>query len=359
MNKSQRLRMLSEHPLLNTIVSALIGAGATIVVGLLTNAIMIHDYISFDSMSTLLQHYLIDPGYVEDTILEETSADKQFQTLQLAFENYSSTVKTSLENLGLPTEKISDMSTADMLSKLPSLAHTTYADAQNYENKNKELSADNVSLEEKIKQLGSQKTAELKNANLIIDGELMNLGDPINNSVALVEGNAYYSQTLLNTYMLGEILKYDATENTTILGNQKPEKSKLSWEKMVSDPHNIEVYSLGNGSTFSMGMNSFGEGVVLSDEDYFYVHLKNKYSKLSFTYGHVDNTSQGNLELSVLAMDDNGETYTTTLQTITLSGEMEPKSIEIPLSYVSAIKIVVSDGDYRARYGLSNIYLYS
>ena len=58
-------------------------------------------------------------------------------------------------------------------------------------------------------------------------------------------------------------------------------------------------------------------------------------------------------------MDENGETYTTTLKTITLVGEMEPKNIEIPLSYASAIKIVVSNGDYSARYGLSNIYLYT
>lgn len=357
--RSERLSALAKHPLLNSIVSALIGAVATIIVGVVSNNIMIHNYVPIDNVSTLIQSYLVDPGYVDEAILAETSVDKQFVMLQATFSNYSTAIESSLGNLGLSSEYVSGMSRSDMLSKLPSLALATYNDSENNANKVNSLNLDNDALKKQIEQLNSQKTAELINANLIIDGELINLGNPINYSVALVDGNAYYSQALLNTYILGEALRYDTTENATVVGNQKPEKVKLLWDNMVSDPHGVEVYTLGNGSTFSMGMDSYGEGVVLSDEDYFYVHLRNEYSTLSFTYGHVDNSSQGNLELTLLAMDENGETYTTTLKTITLAGEMEPKNIEVPLGYASAIKIVVSDGDYRARYGLSNIYLYS
>lgn len=359
MKRTVHLRTLAEHPLLNSIVSALIGAAATIIAVFISNAVMVHDYITFDSISTLLQNYLIGPGYVDKAILEESSVDKQFAMLQSSFDDYSSAIESSLENLGISSESVSDMSTVEMLNKLPSLALITYNSNQSNSSVVSSLTADNAVLKEENDRLKSQKTVELIDANLIIDGELMNSGDSINYSVALIEGNAYYSQSLLNTYVLSETLKYDTAENAVVVGNQKPEKVKLSWDSMVSDPHGVEVYSLGSGSTFAMGMTSYGEGIVLSDEDYFYVHLKNQYSKLSFTYGHVDNTSQGNLELTVLAMDENGETYTTALKTITLIGEMEPKNIEIPLSYTSAIKIVVSSGDYRARYGLSDIFLYS
>ena len=359
MNMTERLSVLAKHPLLNSIVSALIGAAATIVAVFISNNVMIHNYITFDSTSGLIQSYLIGAGYVDEAILQEGSIDKQFAMLQSSFDNYSTAIESSLENLGLSSESISEMSKVEMLDRLPSLALLVYNSNQNNSNKVESLTSDNVALTEENERLKTQKTVELMDANLIIDGELMNSGDPINYSVALIEGNAYYSQSLLNTYVLSEMLKYDTTENAAIVGNQKPEKVKLSWDSMVSDPHGVDVYRLGSGNTFSMGMTSYGEGIVLSAEDCFYVHLRNEYSKLSFTYGHVDNTSQGNLELSILAMDENGETYTTTLKTITLVGEMEPKNIEIPLSYASAIKIVVSNGDYSARYGLSNIYLYT
>ena len=207
------------------------------------------------------------------------------------------------------------------------------------------MNSENKSLKEDNNRFSEQKTVELKEANLIIDGELMNSGDSIKNSVAIVDGNFYYSQSLLNTHILDvdKTLKYVDTENVLVVGKLKPEKTKLLWNDMVSDPKIADRYTLCGGRTFSMGKRTYGEGVILSDEDYMYIHLNKSYYALSFTYGHIDETSQGNLELTILAIDDNGETYTTTLKTITLSGEMEPKSIEIPLCYASAIKIIVSD----------------
>ena len=357
--QTQRWRVLAAHPLLTSIVSALIGAAATITVALITNNTMAHEYVSFNSINTLLQKYFVESGYVNEAILEFDTVDKQFEMLEEILENYSASIETSLVNMGLSHEKVSGMSHTDMLSRLPAFALELYNDNQIYASKNEGLNSENDALRDRIEQYSEQKTVELVESNLIIDGELMNSGDSIKNAVAFVDGNAYYSQALLNTYILSENLKYNTAESAVVYGNQKPEKVKLSWDSMVSDAHNVEPYILGNSGTFSMGKNAYGEGVVLSDEDYFYIHLRSEYSLLSFTYGHVDNSSQGNLELTILAMDDNGETYTTILKAISLVGEMEPKSVEVPLSYASAVKIVVSDGDYNARYGLANIFLYS
>lgn len=94
-----------------------------------------------------------------------------------------------------------------------------------------------------------------------------------------------------------------------LLESKSQKKTKLLWDDMVSDPNIADRYTLGGGRTFSMGKRTYGEEVILSDEDYMYIHLNKNYSALSFTYGHVDETSQGNIELTILAIDDNGDNY--------------------------------------------------
>ena len=186
MNMTERLSVLAKHPLLNSIVSALIGAAATIIAVFISNNVMIHNYITFDSTSGLIQSYLIGAGYVDEAILQEGSIDKQFAMLQSSFDNYSTAIESSLENLGLSSESISEMSKVEMLDRLPSLALLVYNSNQNNSNKVESLTSDNVALTEENERLKTQKTVELMDANLIIDGELMNSGDPINYSVALI-----------------------------------------------------------------------------------------------------------------------------------------------------------------------------
>lgn len=350
-----------EHQIFSGFVGALLGAVVTVVVTLISNKITTHNYIPFDGVNALLDNYLVETGFVDKTILELETVDKQFEMLKNTFNQYSVSVNNSLINLGYSPDEVANMSQIESLNILPSSVLDVYNKNQNYADKIAGLNSENEMLKEKNNLYSGQKTVELNEANLIIDGELMNSGDSIRNAVAVVDGNYYYSQSLLNTHILDtdKTLKYVGAENAIVVGKQKPEKTKLLWDAMVSDPHIRDNYTLGGGRTFTMGKSTYGEGVILGDENYMYIHLNKNYSAISFTYGHVDETSQGNLELTILALDDNGETYTTTLKTITLSGEMEPKNIEIPLSYTSAIKIIVSDGDYSARYGLTDIYLYS
>lgn len=350
-----------EHQIFSGLVGAIIGVVGTIAVTLISNNVTTHNYIPFDSINVLFDNYLVEPGYVDNEILELETIDKQFEMLKNIFYNYYVSINNSLINLGYSTNDVTNMSQTELLDMLPLSTLNIYNQNQNYADDIESLSSENKRVKEENDRYREQKTVELKETNLIIDGELMNSGDSIKNAVAIVDGNCYYSQSLLNTHILDtdQALKYVDSENALVVGKQKPEKTKLLWNDMVSDAHINDNYTLGGGRTFTMGKCTYVEGVILKEENYMYIHLNKNYSAISFTYGHVDETSQGNLELTILAMDDNGETYTTTLKTITLSGEMEPKNIEIPLSYTSAIKIIVSDGDYYARYGLTDIYLYS
>lgn len=354
-----KLKALLQHPLFCEITGVVIGIIGTLIVTYMTGNLKFYEYVSINSLNTLIEEYLVTPGYVDGSILELENSNQQFEMLQVSFSNCLSTVKNSLINLGYSDERVSSMQQHDMFESLPKIALEIHTNMESYSSQNKQLQSEIATLKETVEELEKRPTADVTSANLIIDGELLNNGGSINNAVVTVDGNSYFSQTLLNTFIFQEKIQYNTSENAVILGNQKPEKVKLSWDIMASDNHGAESYILGEGNTFTMAKNTYNEGIVLSDEDYLYLHLNSEYSKMSFTYGHVDDTNQGNLELTILALDANGETYTTTLKTITLSGEMEPKSIEIPLGYASAIKFIVSNGDSRARYGLTDIYLYS
>lgn len=368
----KKLKYWSEHPIIAEVVAAIIiyflGFGSNEVVD---------RYFSADTVSTFIDTYLVETGYVDDSILSVESPNEQFQIIYNSFVQYEETIvqyeetiKDTMVTLGENQEEVSKMERAALLSELPYLADAT---VKSNSDKDKEikglnetintLTTDNKNKQNEIDELKKRKEADLKQSHLIIDGELMNNGDSVPNAVAIVDGNNYYSESLLNTHLypdsIPDKILYDMQENVVVFGNAKPEKVRFSWDDMVFDPDVDDVYKMGSGRSFDMAKNSYTEGLVLMRNDYFYAQLRGQYSKMTFTYGHVDNTEQSDLELKIYALDENGETYTRLLKTITLKGEMIPKDVEVPLGYVSAIKIVVSDGSKYPRFGLTNIHFYS
>lgn len=367
--KKEMMKYWSEHP----IVSGLIVAFVTVLLeNCLADPVFDH-YFPVDTASTFIGNYLVDTGYVDAAILEEESLNKQFQIIYESFEEYDEAVQTALVSLGANQADVGKMERAVRLSCLPSLAEDVVdrcAD-QNAEiiQKNKEITTlkdEKTDLQNELESYKQRKEAELKQSYLIVDGELLNNGDSINNVVAIVEGNKYYSEALLNTYLypnnLTDKIAYNVQENMVVVGNAKPEKVKFSWD-MAFNPEGPSVYTGESGKNFVMATDSFTEGVVLDWNDYFYVRLKGEYSKMTFTYGHIDGTDISDLDLTIIALDDDNEGYTKTLATIELDGEMTHKNIEIPIGYADAIKIVVSGyKDHNRRFtefGLANIYFYS
>ena len=330
------------HPMFSGFIGTLLGVVVTTIFGIINTNAKYNDYIPFDNISILIENYLVASNCVDKDILDLETPIEQFKMIEDTFVELKDTYASNILDLKSENQR---------LNKLIESLNSNID----------ELKKNNNALNESNKLLGHRKTVDLKKTNLIISGELMNAGESINNTVAVIDGNNYYSQSFLNTYILDDDshIKYNETENAVILGNQKPEKTKFNWDGMVTDTDKVIYYRLGDSETFSMGTDVYNEGCRIEANASFYVHLKCKYSKMSFTYGHIDNTERDNLELTIFALDENRETYTTVIKTITLSGEMEPKDIEIPISYASAIKVVVSDGFYKAKYGLSNIYFYS
>lgn len=364
----KKIKYLSEHPIIAEVVSGTILLIIGLFIGASNNPVIEH-YFAADTASTFIDAYLVETGYVDESILEIESLDQQFQIIHDSFSQYEKTIETALIKMGQDPEEISQMEQAVLLPKLTDLAvemtdSCSDKDTQieQHNNRINELEAEIKSLEEQIVDYEQRKEAELLDTRLIIDGELMNNGDLVKTAVAMVDGHNYYSESLLNTYVAEEQIKYDSQEKSIIVGNAKPEKVKFSWD-MVTNSDGVDVYQMGAGKTFVMDTNSYSEGMVLSGTDYFYAHLGGEYSKMSFSHGHIDNTLIADLKLTIYALDEKNEAYTV-LETITLRGEMACDDVEIPLAYATKIKIVVSGGrnydeSHYAKFGLTDIYFYS
>lgn len=366
-----KLINLTKNELFVAIAGAIVSGMITYFVTVLTASgnPMIERYFAIDTASTLIDNYLVDMDYVDPTILEVESLDQQFKIIHDSFAEYDNAVQEALVNMGQDQSTVSEMNRNTMLAQLPNLADGLYdkcddkdTQIEQHNNRINELEAEIKSLKEQIVDYEQRKEAELLDTRLIIDGELMNNGDLVKTAVAMVDGHNYYSESLLNTYVAEEQIKYDSQEKSIIVGNAKPEKVKFSWD-MVTNSDGVDVYQMGAGKTFVMDTNSYSEGMVLSGTDYFYAHLGGEYSKMSFSHGHIDNTLIADLKLTIYALDEKNEAYTV-LETITLRGEMACDDVEIPLAYATKIKIVVSGGrnydeSHYAKFGLTDIYFYS
>lgn len=369
-SKKINWKELTNNQLFCTVLGWILGIVSTVGFSYVTDNPILHDYISIDSVSYFVESYLVDTGFVDASVLEEESLDKKFQLISESFAQYEDSVESAMVSLGENRENVGKMERTVLLSQLLSLAEgmadkCADKDAQIEQRNSRitELETANANLEKQVGNYKQRKEAELISSKLIVDGELLNNGELVGNAMAKVDGHYYFEETVIESYLRKEEINYDAQNQTIVVGDSVPEKVKFVWDKMAFNPHEIDNYTLSDNSTFSMATKTYSEGIVLSENDYFYVQLDGKYSKMSFTYGHVDNTNLGDLELKFFAVDENNEAYHNILKTITLPGEMTTNEIEVPLGYAKTIKVVVSDGDDwdsdRASFGLTNIYLYS
>ena len=366
-----KLINLTKNELFVAIAGAIVSGIITYIVTVLTASgnPMIERYFAIDTASTLIDSYLVDMDYVDSAILEEESLDQQFKIIHDSFAEYDNAVQEALVNMGQDQSAVSEMNRYTMLAQLPNAAEELYDKCDNKDKQIEQLNSritalekENMDLQNQVDDYKQRKEAELIASKLIVDGELMNNGEPINKAIAKVDGNYYYSQAFLNAHVLSDQIYQDSQDDTIVVGNAKPEKVKFSWD-IVTNSDGVGVYTPGGGGSFVLDTKSYSEGLVLTGTDYFYAYLGGKYSKLTFTYGHVDNTCMYDLELTIFALDANNEEYTL-LKTIPLKATLACKDIEISLGYATKIKVVMSgwvnyDSQFATQYGLTDIYFYS
>ena len=347
---------MQKNSIAKDIIVAVAGAAVgAVVTALITNNLMVTNYVSLNSLDTLLQTHFVQAGLVDDSVLA-LDANEQMEYIAKAMTDQKKDEIDSKEVVQQLSDQLSlDVEEADFLTTLQSISEAVTAlqeEKSGWEEEKADLVQQIADRDAQIADLKQRPSAEVLDTGLIIDGE--NIADTLSGGVAQIDGNAYYAESMLETYFLDQDLRYDPDGNHIVYGNEKPEKVRFA-PKMVSNEENINSYN----ATFSMATDEYSNGIrtthTYSADSYMQIVLKEQYSKCSFTIGHVDGADMYDATIVFYGKDEYGE-FTVELGTIKLSPSMSPQSYEVPLNYRSDVKVWMNNSF--KHYGLTDFYFY-
>ncbi len=347
---------MQKNSIVKDIIVAVAGAAVgAVVTALITNNLMVTNYVSLNSLDTLLQTHFVQAGLVDDSVLA-LDANEQMEYIAKAMTDQKKEEIDSKEVVQQLSDQLSlDVEEADFLTTLQSISEAVTAlqeEKSGWEEEKADLVQQIAEKDAQIADLKQRPSAEVLDTGLIIDGE--NIADTLSGGVAQIDGNAYYAESMLETYFLDQDLRYDPDGNHIVYGNEKPEKVRFA-PKMVSNSNNIESYN----ATFSMATDEYSNGIrttyTYTADSYMQIVLKEQYSKCSFTIGHVDGAGMEEATVVFYGKDEYGE-FTVELGTIKLSPSMSPQSYEVPLNYRSDVKVWMNNSF--KHYGLTDFYFY-
>ena len=331
--------------------SGIVGSALTILVTVVLTlvverVIVSNEYVSVSSFNVLVKTYFVDTGLISDDVLE-LKPGEQFSTIASTFSDVINQIDVLQSQNKEMAEKIESLQNENQ--ELRSHLTTAEVDAATL----KEMSEKIESLQNENQELRSHLSAEVYAATLIVNGETLDTDIP--NSVAIVSGHRFYSETLLGSF-LNEPVTFDSSKSVVYFGTERAEKTVFQ-ANMITDYSGFDIYAVGNGNSFTMGTDAYDNGLIKqqTNSSRLYANLKGEYSKISFMVGHIDGTRLENVTLYVYTK--NGNEQYRLLKTYELTSDMFPEEKIIEINYADGIQIVI-EGSYSAKYALADIYLY-
>lgn len=362
LHKSKEKRKIKRNikKLLMELFIACVSAGAGSFVTFLFQSkateIKYHDAVTYNNISSYIDSLIVQPGLIDENILLLDNPFEQINRIaetmtnqrqisesmvtgqQEDYDKVLAGIRECLINSGKNEILVNKYTQDELLNELDYIVHSV----QNIRQENKDLSLE-------LKDLKGQKTAILSSPDLKILGEDINT--TLRDYIASIDGHIYYSENLLNTF-LPEKITYD---NEIIkYGENIPEKINVVSAGLIYDDSKFDFYN--GGSHFTMGLQEYSNGIV--KKSYCSGSLKiacnARYSQLSFTLGHIDNSGTDDISLSIFYMDSNGEYQETFFKNLYI--DMPVESFLVPIYNTKTVKIDISyntDGQY----ALADVYL--
>lgn len=339
-------RERTNNPTFAAVAGAIAGVLFTVLAGMFTSAghlYLVHDVITYDGISDYIQVAMVSQGLVDENILSLSNPQEQIEMIaQTLRQNKGGekelrySIQQFLISIGEDEETILRYSQGELLDKLIDVS-TEFSEVQ----------ANNVSLQEELERLKAQKMAVLSGPKLNI------LGEDVDSSwidcMATIDGAAFYSERLLNSF-LSEPIRYQ--DGTIYYGKDIPERVNAVSAGLLYDGLALDVYD--ENSHFPMGNKDYASGIVAKAYVFDTVRIAcdKNYSRMNFMLGHVDNTGTGSGELKISYLE-NGKTIEA--ETIELSDGMAKMEYSIPIHNTPTVTI-----ELRAigtSFGLADIYL--
>lgn len=355
MTNNNEKSFIEKHQLLSGLVGAILSCIITLIGG---SVFVSKNYVSADSFDVLMNTYFVTPGLVSKEVIG-SEPNEQFQiiadtmsTNKIELENYKNILTDIIIGIGMDESALETITAESVLNEMSTHEDQLQRNIAELSKQIDSLKSDIVSLQNENKELHSQTVAKIQAATLIVDGE--QIDENIPNSVADVDGHLYYSESLLNTF-LSEPISFDFSKSTVFFGTERAEK--IVFPASMITQSDFAVYAVGSGNSFVMGTDTYDNGFVkrYGNSKRLYANLKGKYSKMSFTVGHIDGTASENVTLYIYAK--NGNDKYRLLKTYELTYEMFPEEKTVELNYADGLQIVI-EGSYSAEYALADIYLY-
>jgi hypothetical protein len=188
-----------------------------------------------------------------------------------------------------------------------------------------------------------------KDIKLVVDGVAVTPKD-VNGTVVepfVYNGTTYLPARALAS-ALGKSVNYDGKTHTVYIG-------KVPGKNTYLQPYEVSgtTYDGTNASRhFSMMGVKYTNGIRLSgwfgDHNYALYNTNGQYSKMTITYGHVDNESTSAGTLYIYA---DGQS----IKEIPMKGDMLTQTVTIPLNDALQVKFQVDTGESNGTYGIANV----
>lgn len=306
-------------------------------------AYIFHDIITYDNVSSMIETYFVDSGFVDASILALESPQEQMEMIRdiIQEQQSKSTVTTSRLNdlllmIGYDSESMKTMNMEDIFNILSSYL----TDAKEDENMLSELNAKTL--------------ADLSAPSLVVQGESINT--TLRDYMAVINGKNYFQETLLNSYILDEQLS--VKEGVIYYEESVPEKIRVVTDAILHDNDWFEVQK--ESSEYIIGSKECTYGLVNkqwgSGNSAIYIECGGQYSKIEFGLGHVNNTGGGDKTLNIYYMNANGEYELTWTEELHQDMWYE-EGISVDIYNTNTVKIEYLGSYGGVRYGMTDIYL--
>ena len=173
---------MQKNSIVKDIIVAVAGAAVgAVVTALITNNLMVTNYVSLNSLDTLLQTHFVQAGLVDDSVLA-LDANEQMEYIAKAMTDQKKDEIDSKEVVQQLSDQLSlDVEEADFLTTLQSISEAVTAlqeEKSGWEEEKADLVQQIAEKDAQIADLKQRPSAEVLDTGLIIDGE--NIADTLN-----------------------------------------------------------------------------------------------------------------------------------------------------------------------------------
>lgn len=230
------------------------------------------------------------------------------------------------------------------------------SDYSDLELQNNQIKTEKDSIQEEVNQLNNEVNAtpnvSFSSPEITMFGEKKST--TFKEYVADIDGHLYIRNDFLN-FILPE--KMSVSGNELIYGEGYSPKLNVITSAYMHDSFGLDMYD--NSGSFIMSGKEYNNGFVnnTSHETAVYIECDEKYSKIQFTLGHIDNSGSGSKYIEIDYMDSDGEYKLAYSKDLASDMSVEDVTVDIYNTRTIKIKSNISSYYSSVKFGMADVYL--